>query len=1695
MRWAMFLLLCFFSQQLIALPDDLHSALKQPRQIAWDNLEGGSEWLSGPHPKYSQGFHWTTLKRAESVSFKLSGQSAIRLMSKSPETAKSIRVAVSDGSGLFILLTPQRQPDGSWIYSNPLNVTGIALLENVRQDNIEQRLAIFSTREELSPAPNPYRELLELDLPMVSVSQHDKTGSETFHVLQQEEVTKLKLIGPMRLLLENRFQYAPNHHTTTADYRLTIGLEKDQPATNLLFSTLPEYRRLLKIDGKAIVSGRSEKTVIQVPDGEHELQLSSDANILLRLMRMAPDDFLFPELNKPEAWTNTLASQTDTSQADSSLAVRQAQFLSRDNRIRAGGLVAIKNLEALVEETRHNDLGSSIATLKNRHLFSRPLLPASPAKGLYSAYFNTPRMLGMNERRAAVIAEQHINAQLNSLKQGYFHPLLFRQDYVLPQRDADSSLRISIDNASLNTISELELSLDKHPPIKLIINTQHRARKEMQQLDIRKAALNQFTAKRSSAATYDGAFPKMPGRFTQVSTLQIPLPAGIKRLSLTPVAGPPAAVALHFQDVAQFRPREEELISLLGNLGTASAWQHFLNVLRNNGDEPVQAYLDEQQLNQRLQAVHSLGNALLPTKRWLDLQLKSFSQSLGDDILPTENLLSKTEYEKRLEAIDSANTSADQLLDLKRQVLIARHNQGSVRDQALISIADILKTQGEDFLSERLLRALIVNGNKRQKRLAVNRLADLYAENNDPTALLRLYAVNLLLEPGPVALSSLVNALTDNGKFEKAMLLGMLLEDKTPVRESLLLSSLNLGYWRVFDKLLSELTSEHIPLWQARKHQAKGDFELARQSYLKAGATGEQALKKLNKGLAIRRQLAAADDAQRQTAVKDWSSWQMVDSGTWQTNHEIISAHAGSRIIDNPALGLLSRYYLANEDNPLELSFVGPLKLRILARPLHPADANAGADAWLVTKNTGPGKTWVDRYFIGNNNPTPNLRLVNTSQRPGQLERHELDFGPGLHRIQVHGQAIPMLISTETFKPMLPSTVLPELTPETAAAAIRGAWVANQFEVNEIDAMLISKDGDVSSVLSPANDSVTNAASDNKANGFEVNWQGQAPLADPSTEALMHKLIWRLEQNGISQQLLAESDRLLQLYPQLKPLAMRFNRLATWQQVSDIEGGGGFYLAELENWQAQSPGMEIRSTLLPAVKPSERVLLPGKKLGLELYASQAETLPLKLRVASPLFLKQEKVDLRYLLDDGKWQYLTLSVDQPIAMNIQLDKGYHYLQIEILQAYPNHLVYIDIDHELFQKPRDRKYHIATQQQPLLTHVEGPALLRIEQRNNNTTRFSYQQVQPGWQSIQLRPSAGETQALFRVFRHEIATDTIIKPPQPAPLPAAAPLPRLQTTPGSISDDLLPLSESLTAESLPSGQEDGTWTLGVSQTRRQFAEDEELTGNEDDFLELSATYREHLAEESQWLRGTALYRLRDEGDTLGLTGNLWQQLDDWPLTLSLKLSSYMQDLDTGNEWSLTASGAISQLRKLDLKTYHVPRIEWFIRHLSYDNAGDAQSVDTDVYSAYKNDHRHGIRLSDTLVHKPWQDTEWRVRLGLNTNESLLSADNITLGLEWRQLLGQARINAFWRHRHGFNDGDRQSAIVTDRIGFETFWEWPHQRSQRPEAGLKVNYDIDSGDYTALLQFRWDFSNKRGYRDYRPGEIHFLNLRDKNW
>ncbi|MDX1605278.1 MAG: hypothetical protein R3202_03735, partial [Candidatus Competibacterales bacterium] len=217
--------------------------------------------------------------------------------------------------------------------------------------------------------------------------------------------------------------------------------------------------------------------------------------------------------------------------------------------------------------------------------------------------------------------------------------------------------------------------------------------------------------------------------------------------------------------------------------------------------------------------------------------------------------------------------------------------------------------------------------------------------------------------------------------------------------------------------------------------------------------------------------------------------------------------------------------------------------------------------------------------------------------------------------------------------------------------------------------------------------------------------------------------------------------------------------------------------------------------------------------------------------------------------------------------------------------------------------------------------------------------------------------------------------------------------------------------------------------------------------------------------------------------------------PLSLGLAADLFLQrpDSDSG-EWSATLRGSLGQRRDRGPKTWHLPALGFWARHLSLDrNPFRPGTLDQDVFTPYKAQHRHGLSLSETFYHRPWLDTLWYAGLGLATNENLdpLDPDHVQARIGWRQLLGDWQVDAEYRLRRYRADGDRSDGSTQRRLRLDLDWNGWERDQDRWQVHLSWEHDFDRDDGSWLLRFEWHGGAGRGLRDFRPAELDFEDLR----
>lgn len=422
--------------------------------------------------------------------------------------------------------------------------------------------------------------------------------------------------------------------------------------------------------------------------------------------------------------------------------------------------------------------------------------------------------------------------------------------------------------------------------------------------------------------------------------------------------------------------------------------------------------------------------------------------------------------------------------------------------------------------------------------------------------------------------------------------------------------------------------------------------------------------------------------------------------------------------------------------------------------------------------------------------------------------------------------------------------------------------------------------------------------------------------------------------------------------------------------------------------------------------------------------------------------------------------------------------------------------------------ERSYHVATAAEPLRLDLVGPGLLRIDELDGQVLRTRVQPLPEGLQKVELTPREGHEEALYRVFQRvpsksrkttAKSAGTVAELP-PAPLPAA----RLELTaqtmvPTTSLENSLPLNEipGPQAVNAQASGSQGTWSFGLrSAQRRDFEGADDLDA--DRFFEASVWRRQAPRPDGR-LRwdARALARSRPDGnESFGVGTGLRFRPNKSGLSLELTANAYGQDLGSGQEHAFSLQGTVRHRHNVNRRLSLEERVSFFARDLSLDTLPAGEIVDQDVFTRYKGQHRHGLKLYETLRFRPWLDSEFWGRLMVSTNEDfdLLSPDYAGGIIGYRQLVGSFWLEGDYRTFHYFADNDRRRDATRDALTLGAILESKSPRSLalgRLEIGVRVRYDFHNGDVSGWLALGAHLDNGRGFQDFWRGAGPFQSLR----
>ncbi|MCA9214773.1 MAG: hypothetical protein KDB27_16995 [Planctomycetales bacterium] len=634
------------------------------------------------------------------------------------------------------------------------------------------------------------------------------------------------------------------------------------------------------------------------------------------------------------------------------------------------------------------------------------------------------------------------------------------------------------------------------------------------------------------------------------------------------------------------------------------------------------------------------------------------------------------------------------------------------------------------------------------------------------------------------------------------------------------------------------------------------------------------------------------------------------------------------------------------------------------------------------------------------------------------------------------------------------------------------------------------------------------------------------------------KLLRRAMTEEDSRSLQVEAGRLRDLYPNDQQIDALFDQLtqgATWRPFSQFSRTAGVRVVEVPAWKPEAPIARTRTALLPALESNERLVVGGERLIVTVDNDAPDDLSLAVSLAAIDFVASQPNTAVISVDDRLPERVDLHTkDEPHLVTVRLEPGKHRLSVGTLKHVANQYLRVRIDAKNHVTPpltsRERYYHAATIDQPLEFAVSGPARLRIDELRDQTTLTKYVNVLSGERrSFSLRPMSASSEALFRIFelttdRRDKHSETTYTPLAPLPVPSSQittePTINVSTRSDGQFDDR---SLALVTHELPGpsirfedlyelgGQEDATWSFTPGWYQRRPVEESEFVRAPDEFTEFSFA-RRFRSDREVVDSSELIYRERESaGSTFGIGyliehENLFafdECADPYRNDLYIRLqgNAYVQDTDDTPaiatdtaEWSASLRGTVGQRVRLFDKLTRSQSIAVFGRWLSMDeNQYRPGEIDQDIFTPYKNDHRSGFILSDSLWYRPLLDTRLWLRGFAVSNENFNPFDTDSLGfrLGWDQAVGPMDVAVSYRLARFLNDEDRVESYTQHVLNFALLadcWLGPRRRC---ELGANVQHNLNQSDTSLYFFFAWFMDNGRDYRDFRSADRAFLQLR----
>ena len=574
-------------------------------EIRWNNVEDYPEIIHGKMPSYSskEGMYVFILEPGQESFIRLPANEQMRVLwFDTTEALSDLNVSISYGSHLFCKIPLKSSPDNQHLLLTPnLDVPSLVCIKNSSSHRKINSFATFISRSEKMIDFAPYRKIVKMDAPQVTLLANHKKNRLIFYKMTPHSPIFFKTKSPGRLKIEIRYLYEKYAREDNQSFRLWHHFDNDAPQPNV-FETKPEIFQPVFFNEKFQLTGRLEKFYIELPQKKQTLFLRSDSHLLIRVLKQERPDYLFKSFNAPDRYSLEFEAKDSNTifDVDSLIKMKQmitnsstpvlhleqtAMSLCRNNKLRSGGLTGAMLLTDRYDlSIKYNEFRRQRKKLYDNHTFYRNALPETKQTRSFQKYFTfLSKQLSEKEytENPLYIFDQLMQRKIKKLPAAIFntiskgHPLI----YHIPDHATPGFLRIIVPAPFKQ--NSFFVKRDQMPPIQFTTRNSTKISDVGYGIKPEEIYIGLHNNPKNKPDHISVSSLDIPGNCVHAEVFELYLPANVKTIEVwqDQSANHDINIALQYRDAKKFSWSASEYLSMKPFLRKDKVKKDLLNSL------------------------------------------------------------------------------------------------------------------------------------------------------------------------------------------------------------------------------------------------------------------------------------------------------------------------------------------------------------------------------------------------------------------------------------------------------------------------------------------------------------------------------------------------------------------------------------------------------------------------------------------------------------------------------------------------------------------------------------------------------------------------------------------------------------------------------------------------------------------------------------------------------------------------------------------------------------------------------------------------------------------------------------------------------------------------------------------------------------------------------------------------------------